>query len=474
MAAATAVLLASDVGLSTEDFASQWQVIDLRVLSDVPLHGVWYMHTQPPGFNLLVGIVAWSPLPFAGTIYTINVAALLGTGLFLHGLLVRWGAGPLIAGVVVAVALLNQCLLSALHFGHYEVLVAFTLVAAIASAHRFLEDPRTARLLVAVSFITLCGLIRSLFHPIWVIAAIAVLIAIRPVRPRVAVAALAIPVVLFGGWMVKNLVLFDSATTSSWLGFNLQRGVAASMKDEDVRDDVADGTVSSLALEYPWGLLEQYKPWIDECDPIDHPALRWPEKESHVGVRVANYNHQCFLPVYRQAQEDAVELVRRHPARYLSTRGYGVLMAFQPAQTGVPPDETLIDRVYRPLLLVTQVRVPQEDWNLPLLGTDDIDLDVSVTLIALSLVVVGRGIVAATRLTRAGWAPRHDWPAQEVIWLLVTATTAFVVLGGSLIEFGENGRFRSSLDPLLIGLPLGWGAIALQRRWRQRAARLQE
>jgi hypothetical protein len=54
----------------------------------------------------------------------------------------------------------------------------------------------------------------------------------------------------------------------------------------------------------------------------------------------------------------------------------------------------------------------------------------------------------------------------------VAATVVMVVVGGSLLEFGENGRFRSSLDPLLIGLPLGWGAIAVSRWWRQRAARL--
>jgi hypothetical protein len=466
--AITVVVLVSGVGLSAEALDGQWQLIDLRVLSDDPLQGVWYLHTQPPGFNLLVGLVAWSPLPLAGTVFAVNIAALLGIGLLLHGLLVRWGTGPVAAGVIVAISLLNPCLLTALPFGAYEILVGFALVAALVAAHRFLEDPRLGTLLLFTAMITFCGLIRSLFHPVWVIVAIAAVVAIRPVSRRHALAALAIPVVVFGAWVVKNEVLFDSATTSSWLGFNLQRGVVGPMSRDEVVDDVAEGTVSSQALEQPWLFLEQYGSSPESCDPAGHPAADWPEKRPDGTFRRPNFNHVCYLPVYRQAQEDAVRLAREHPGRYLSTRPNGVLMAFQPAQIGFTPDETLIDELYRPLLLVTQVGIPMEDWNLPLYGADRINLDVSVTLMLLATAVGVRGVIAARRLARAGWSRRHDWPPHEVVWLLVAATAAVVVVGGSLLEFGENGRFRSSLDPLLIALPLGWATTAVQQWWRQR------
>src|SRR5690606_14579029 len=120
------------------------------------------------------------------------------------------------------------------------------------------------------------------------------------------------------------------------------------------------------------------------------------------------------IPVYRQAQRDAVRLVREHPGRYLSTRADGVLMSYQPAHTGPPTDPTVIDRAYRPWLLIVEVRIPQADWNLPLLGSDHIPLDVSLTLLALSLVVGARGAVAAVRLARAGWRDRRAWPTTEV------------------------------------------------------------
>jgi hypothetical protein len=45
-------------------------------------------------------------------------------------------------------------------------------------------------------------------------------------------------------------------------------------------------------------------------------------------------------------------------------------------------------------------------------------------------------------------------------------TVLVVVLGSSLVEFGENSRFRATVDPLLIALPLA----ALIRLVRARRA----
>lgn len=464
VALAVGTLLASGLGVLGADLDTKWQVLDLRVLGDDPLRSLWYLHTQPPGYNLILGALAWSPLPLAGGWYALNVAALAGVGLLVHAMLVRWGVGPVAAGVVVAVALLDPSLLGALRFGHYEILVAFGIVAALASAQRYLDEPRPRWLLLSSATVTLCVLVRSLFHPAWAVAAIALLVAIRPAPRRYVAAAIALPLVLSGGWMLKNQLVFGELTTSSWLGFNLQRGVVAPMARDAVRADVASGRVSSLALEYPWGSIGQYDPWVGDCTTHDHPAVSLPEKQPYLGIRIANFNHECFLPVYRQARADAVRLIREHPGRYLSTRADGLMMSYQVGDTG-PAGDTWIDRAYRPALLVTGVRLSQDDWNLPLVGWDHVRLDVSLTLALLSGFVAGRGTVAAVRLARTGWRTRRRWPTGEVMWVVVAATVAVVLVGGVLVEFGENGRFRSSLDPLLIALPLGWCTLAV-RRWR--------
>jgi hypothetical protein len=106
------------------------------------------------------------------------------------------------------------------------------------------------------------------------------------------------------------------------------------------------------------------------------------------------------------------------------------------------------------------------DWNLPLLPVDELPIRSSLTLAACTLVVVGRSALAAVRLARRGWRARHRWPAEEVVWIVAGWTVLVVVLGSSLVEFGENSRFRATVDPLLIALPLA----ALIRLVRARRA----
>jgi hypothetical protein len=38
------------------------------------------------------------------------------------------------------------------------------------------------------------------------------------------------------------------------------------------------------------------------------------------------------------------------------------------------------------------------------------------------------------------------------VWSIAGITLVFVVVGGDLVEFGENGRFRTMVDPLVFGL----------------------
>jgi hypothetical protein len=246
----------------------------------------------------------------------------------------------------------------------------------------------------------------------------------------------------------------------------MQRGIVAPMDADLVRADVESGKVSDLALEYPWGLLDQYEKWLDGCRPVHaNEAVSAAEKPPYGAIDIANFNNECYIPVYNQAQSDALTLVRRHPARYLHDRVPALAMSYQPAQIGRP--DTWLDKVYGTVLLPVHVRIGMADWNLPLvkgLEATGLAITVSLTLIGLSLFIAGRGVLAVVRMVRIGWRDRAAWPAGELLWLVVAFTTAVIVLGGDLIEFGENGRFRATLDPLLLALPLAALALVIQRR----------
>ena len=470
---ALVTLLARGRGVSGAELARSWQVLDLKVLADDPLGSLWYLHIQPPVHNLIVGaVMAWSPFPEMGTLFVFYAVSLLVTGWLLHDLLVRWGVQPVVGGLIVGCALVNPSLLSTIYIGSYEVPVACLLVTLFWLAQRHLDDPRARWLVLIAVTLTVAALTRALLHPLWVLAVLGVLWLVRSVDRRQVAASVAVPVVLIGGWMVKNEVLFGTPTLTSWLGFNMQRGVTASMDRDEVHAAVADGTVSRIVLEYPWLSLDRYAEWTQPCDPAhDHPATSAAIKEPFEGVSDSlNYNHECFLPAYQRAQHDALALIRRDPGRYLATRVPSLMMSYQTnsVQGGAAGgDPTWMDSFYQPLLAVRTVHVDMGDWNLLLLfpENDTLTIKVSLTLVALTLVLVARAALAAVRLVRRGWRARHEWPAEEVVWLLITATVLLVIVGGDLVEFGENGRFRTMLDPLLVALPLAWLAQSVQRRW---------
>jgi hypothetical protein len=473
VATAAVTLVATHNGVDRGALDSAWQIIDPEVLADDPLGSVWYLHVQPPLYNVLVGVIAWLDLPPAGALYAVFVASLLGTGLLLHGLLVRWGIGPIVSGVIVGFALLNPSLLSTMTIASYEVPVALLLVASLWAMQRHLDEPGTGWLLATSALVTLTALTRSLLNPLWVALVLVLVLVARPVSRRQALAALAIPLVAIGGWMLKNQVLFGTPTTSSWLGFNMQRGIVAPLDAEMVRDDVRSGEVSDLALIPPWGLLDDYDEWLDGCEPAhDHPAVSDPRKPDHRNIPIANFNHECYLPLYSQAQEDAVTLARRHPGRYLHDRVAALAMSYRVAKLDAEED-TWLDSAYETLLWPVTVTIDMDDWNLPLFVWVDenrLPVTASITLMGLSVFVAVRGLVALWRLARIGWRQRAKWPAFEFVWLVVSFTTAVIILGGDLVEFGENGRFRSTLDPLLVALPLASLALVVRHLRERRAA----
>src|SRR4051794_26388242 len=82
-------------GVSGAELAGSWQLLDRHILEGDLLRGLWYLHTQPPLHNLVVGVALVSPFPAEGTLFVLYGACLVGLGLLVHDLARRWGApGP--------------------------------------------------------------------------------------------------------------------------------------------------------------------------------------------------------------------------------------------------------------------------------------------------------------------------------------------------------------------------------------------
>ena len=60
------LLCATGQRFSTQFLDFAWQLLPTETLRANPLGSVWYLHIQPPIWNLIVGgVLAWSPAPDA-------------------------------------------------------------------------------------------------------------------------------------------------------------------------------------------------------------------------------------------------------------------------------------------------------------------------------------------------------------------------------------------------------------------------
>jgi hypothetical protein len=106
-----------------------------------------------------------------------------------------------------------------------------------------------------------------------------------------------------------------------------------------------------------------------------------------------------------------------------------------------------MDPLFTVLMVRQRIEVDTSGWNMSIFG-DTLHLRLAWPLVLIDVLVLGRAVLAAGRC----WRGRRDPDRHEVVWLVVGITVAFVVVGGDLVELGENSRFRSMLDPLLFGM----------------------
>ena len=128
-------------GVSGPELAGSWQLLDREVLAHDLLPGIWYLHTQPPLHNLVVGLALSRRCPAEGTLFVLYAGCLVGIGLIVHDLARRWGAPGPVAVVVAGLAVADPPLLGTIRPVGYEVPVALMVVGLVALVDRHVAAP---------------------------------------------------------------------------------------------------------------------------------------------------------------------------------------------------------------------------------------------------------------------------------------------------------------------------------------------
>jgi hypothetical protein len=446
------------------------QHLDNELLRTRLLESLWFQHTQPPLFNLLIGLVLkYSPLSAPRTFHLLWF--LLGAALVALVYLVLRGlrVPRTVALVATVVITCSPTVILYENWLSYEYPLTVALTALGLCAIRWAETGRLAWL-GGLTVLAAGGVLtRALLHPLWYVGVVVLALAAR--RPagrwRPALALTMVPALLIGGVVVKNVVLFDTTLLSSWAGWNLQRVTIDELPEETRSQLIADGTLTPLAERPVFLPMDTYEDLMPPCTPAhpDVPVLA--EEFKRTGRE--NFNHECYLPVYDEALDNAVAAARAEPRQTLRA----VVGSFQiwgessSQYAFVYPNRLEIDGFDAAYRRVVLLDVPYDapvrtdaGWWIPL-DRPDLRRRLSLTIVAATSVTVAAGV-------RGGWRALRGRASPVDAGLAVIGFTVLAVtLSGNLFEIGENNRFRFVVEPLTLAVFVWFLTRVAQRlpRW---------
>lgn len=456
-----------------------WQLLDLRLLEDDLLRSVWYLHIQPPLFNLFVGLVLKiSPFDDQATLAWVWQGFGLVLCLLLYDIARHLRFTPRGAAALTVVIGAGPGVVLYERWFQYEMPVMVLLCGTVAGFLRWTASGSTKALWATTGCAAAVVLTRSLVHPVWLLGVVALALLARPRRlapaaqhphrkPKILAATL-VPLLLVAGVMVKNHVLFGTSDLSSWLGWNLHRIALTAVPQDERPALVEEGVLSTISARYINQPIEFYDGVLGPCEP-SRPGVRalaearkspnpmYPDQPPD-----NNLNHECYLRVYEAFQQDSLAYIREHPREYLHnvagaahlwalpTSDYVFLRANADA-VGV------VESFYRRIVLLTVtagpfVTHPSVEAQLLCIELPDGALVCSIPggeyRFSLSIVLGTLGV--ALMAVRALWRWARFGERQQAVWLLLAGTIGWVTFASVALEIGENHRFRSIVEPLTL------------------------
>lgn len=311
------------------DYHINWNFLyflDRELLKESPIETIFYMHSQPPLFNCIAAII-------------LKVSSLLGVRDVYLFVVYHFAVGMLaivllyrvvflvtdslcVSRISIGVVLLDP----AFHIFQRELyypLTLFSLIVLMLFLYiKFLKVQKVGYLISAFFVIVTLVNMRSLYHPVWAIANIGVMLFLfqisnkdkHSLKLKAVYISMPILFALLIIWPIKNKLLFDKFTFSTWTGFNLSRIPMGpkSWENTELFDFFKDGTVparTQLHIHQLKNRLNVSSIKILEGEYINE-GTRWKRK---------NWNHYVFIDTQKPLVRETIQWRLKNPVLYLKS-----------------------------------------------------------------------------------------------------------------------------------------------------------
>jgi hypothetical protein len=441
---------------------SYLQYLDPLLLRENLWQSLFYLHTQPPLYNLFLGVVMQIfPGHETAAFHSIHILLGLVATLAIYRLMVRLGVSSTISATLTILFAVSPAWILYENQLFYDFPIMALLPITALFLHRFMSRTRMFDGLVFFFLMASLVLLRTMFHPLWFVIIVGVLVWIRRDRWPLIVRTAAVPFLLVLLVYLKNLFVFGGFYASSWFGPTLFVVVTNSIPIEIRQEHVARREINRISLQdYPFLPLSDYRDkfgfrYKDTVTGI--PALDQGMKSTGYG----NYNHLAYLQLSEIQARDGLFLLKAYPKKYAATVAKSVVVYSYPASFQWSLNESRkniewLDRLYNHLFFGQIIYNPAWGVDAPI-GSSESRLNSLLScgfaiLLGCPLLVI-YGLIRLRRDLRAS-SIDHARVALQAFMLLTILVISVLSL---LLAVSENNRYRFSLDPfflILVGILL--------------------
>jgi hypothetical protein len=415
-----------------------WQFVDPVLLRQRLIASVFYLHSQPPLYNLFLGaVLKVFPRQYASAFQVVYLLFGLGLLFCLFRLQVKLGVGRVVAIIVSAAFVASPPFFLYEHWLFYTFPLAALVTAAALLFYEVLSAGRT-----------------------WAVAALVVVVAViafgpRRIRRRVVLIAAA-PFILLLSLHVKNYAWFGELHLSSWSGMYLWQISGENLTPRETEILKAEGEMSPVFPVPAFSDLSAYpdsyrRPTRYE----DVPVLADPKKSSDC----MNLHHIAYVSISKDYLHDSLRVMRRFPRAYLRGLAKSWYVYFK-ASSGDMGGYTILGHVLKPgkVAVVTEaferVFFLKTTWRRFLTKVcGETPGTVWLTAYPVLLVVLPLLAIYGIRLSgNKGAAAAGLSREQRLTVAFICGHIVYVCVAANMCAYAENNRMRFVTDPFFLTL----------------------
>jgi hypothetical protein len=437
-----------------------FQFLDPELLRHHLLQSLFYLHMQPPGYNLFLGIVLkLFPHAEVTAFHAINVALGASMTCLLFYLMRRFSIGAGLAFTATALFMVSPGVVMFENFILYEYLLIFILVISAVLLFHFFKHRGVAGA-TGFLFCQFClVMLRNHFHLVYFVAVFVLLLYFTKHNRRLLAGVGSVLGAVVLALYLKNQLLFGHFVSSTWLGMNMATITTHHLTQEERQRFISQGKISPIPDIDAVVPLAAYRPFITMPPMTSIPVL----DEELKSTGAINFNHPAFLEVGKLYTKDGHYILRHYPKAYMRSVAIAWFTYFLPPTDFAffdlnAPHIRGIERIFD-IVFFGQFRQITDRKELRQIKSPALVLYTGVFLLFGLPAVFIFGTVFLYRGVRRR---TFDAPRALVISYMLFII-AYCTGIANFLSSVENNRYRFPLDGFFVVL----AALALDVAWRK-------